>query len=176
MNTEKSRWLKPVFIFLFGAVLTLSLSACGGKAVTPTTYVPPTSINNTPLAVTHAAPNLPGSAPIPACLDNLYYLEDLTIPDGSLVAPGSSLDKQWLVENNGTCNWDEHYLLRLVAGSALAAPSEQALYPARAGAQAVIRILFTAPAEPGTYRSAWQAYNPQGIQFGDPIFIEIVVP
>ncbi len=175
MDTERRGWLKSVSIFLFGAAWTLSLSACSGKAGTPTAYVPPTSINNTPPAITQAVPNLPGSKLAPACLDNLYYLEDLTIPDGSLVAPGSSLDKQWLVENSGTCNWDEHYRLRLVAGSALAAPSEQALYPARAGTQAVIRILFTAPAEPGTYRSAWQAYDPQGQPFGDPIFIEVVV-
>ena len=37
-------------------------------------------------------------------------------------------------------------------------------------------ILFIAPEEPGTYRSAWQARDPQGNLFGDPIFIEIVVP
>jgi len=65
--------------------------------------------------------------------------------------------------------------LRLIAGEALGAPTEQALYPARAGAQATLRILFRAPSEPGTYHSAWQAYNPQGEAFGDPIYIEIVV-
>jgi hypothetical protein len=108
-------------------------------------------------------------------LDNLIYLQDLTIPDDSSVLPGSMLDKQWLVENNGTCNWDRYYRLRLIAGPDLGAPSEQALYPARSGSQAVIRILFTAPAESGTYRSAWQAYDPQGKTFGDLIFIQIVV-
>jgi len=111
----------------------------------------------------------------PQCVDNLYYLQDLTIPDGSQVAPGSTLDKQWLVENNGTCNWDHAYRLRLIAGPDLGAPVEQALYPARSGTQAVIRIQFAAPSEAGTYRSAWQAYDPQGVPFGDPIFIEITV-
>jgi hypothetical protein len=56
------------------------------------------------------------------------------------------------------------------------AVQEQALYPARAGTNAVIQILFQAPAESGTYRSAWQAYNPDGQPFGDPIFIDIAVP
>ncbi len=27
----------------------------------------------------------------------------------------------------------------------------------------------------GTYRSAWQAYDPDGLPFGDPFFIEIEV-
>ncbi len=31
----------------------------------------------------------------------------------------------------------------------------------------MIRIIFTAPADPGTYRSAWQAYNPKGEPFGE---------
>jgi hypothetical protein len=35
--------------------------------------------------------------------------------------------------------------------------------------------VFKAPSEPGSYRSAWQAYNPQGEPFGDPFFIDFVV-
>jgi hypothetical protein len=60
-------------------------------------------------------------------------------------------------------------------GNALGAVEEQALYPARAGTQAVIRILFQAPDEPGVYRSAWEAVDPEGNAFGDPIYIEIQV-
>jgi hypothetical protein len=91
------------------------------------------------------------------------------------VNPGESLDKRWLVENSGSCNWDASYALQLVAGPELDVPETQALYPARSGSTATIRIIFTAPSEPSTYRSAWQAYNPQGEAFGDPIFIEVTV-
>jgi hypothetical protein len=38
-----------------------------------------------------------------------------------------------------------------------------------------LRITFTAPAVEGTYESAWQAYGPDGVAFGDPIYIKIVV-
>ena len=61
------------------------------------------------------------------------------------------------------------------AGLPLGAPESMPLYPARAGTTATIRVLFTAPQEPGTYRSAWQAYDALGDPFGDPIFIEIQV-
>jgi hypothetical protein len=97
------------------------------------------------------------------------------VPDGTIVAPGEVIDKQWQVENSGTCNWNERYRLRRISGPALGAPDEQALYPARGGTQAVIRIQLVAPPDPGTYRSAWQAYNPQGEPFGDPIYVEILV-
>lgn len=169
-------WVKRFKFASFYIYLGLILSACGGKEnVTPAAYILPTPASAPPTASQPAVVYNPPAAPAPQCDDNLYYLQDLTIPDGSQVAPGSTLDKQWLVENNGTCNWDHAYRLRLIAGPDLSAPVEQALYPARSGTQAIIRILFTAPAEAGTYRSAWQAYDPQGIPFGDPIFIEIAV-
>jgi hypothetical protein len=105
----------------------------------------------------------------------LAFLEDITIPDGTVVSPGEVLDKRWLVENNGSCNWNAGFGLQLIAGPEMGAHSEQALFPARSGSQAEIAIVFTAPVEPGSYRSAWQAQDAQGVLFGDPIFIEIVV-
>lgn len=57
----------------------------------------------------------------------------------------------------------------------MGANAEQPLYPARAGVQAVLRIIFTAPATAGAYESAWQAVDPDGNFFGDLIFIKIVV-
>jgi hypothetical protein len=119
----------------------------------------------------------PGSIITPTvdCTDQLQWLFDLSIPDGSQVAPGSILEKQWQVKNNGTCNWDETYTVRLTAGVDMGAPSPQLLVPARGESEGVIQIQFTAPTEQGRYRSAWQAYNPSGLPFGDPIFIEIVV-
>ena len=167
---------------LFAALI---LSACGARRA-PTPYVPPTIAPTSPLRVpaNQAQANLATEAvdlestepnPTPECVPNLTFLEDLTVPDGSLVKPGSTLDKRWRVENSGTCNWDEKYRLKLIAGPEMGAKPEQALYPARSGTQAVLRIIFTAPEEPGPYRSAWQAYGPGGQPFGDPFFIEIMV-
>jgi hypothetical protein len=111
------------------------------------------------------------------CSNLLAYIKDLTIPDGSMFSPGESIDKRWQVENQGTCNWNSRYSLRLTGGDPMGASTEQSLYPALAGNQAVIRINFKAPAEGGKYRSSWQAYSPDSKAFGDPIFIEIdVIP
>ncbi len=118
-------------------------------------------------------PSVPTSTPV--CTDNLVFINDVTIPDGTVVAPGSTADKQWLVQNSGDCNWDKRYRLRLISGDALGASAEQALYPARAGTQATLRILFTAPQAPGDYVSEWQAFDANGVPFGESFFIKIEV-
>lgn len=171
--------------FLLLGLLVLVLAACSGASgpdqnnIQGEVYIPPTpAVTNTPpVALPSATPlaEVFRPSPTPACLDNLTYLEDLSIPDGTQVAPGESLDKRWLVENTGSCNWDAGYSLRLVAGLDLGVSETQALYPARSGSSATIRMIFTAPGEPNTYRSAWQAFDPQGEAFGDPIFIEVNV-
>jgi hypothetical protein len=109
------------------------------------------------------------------CVNNLTFLEDLTIPDNMFASFGLALDKQWLVENSGTCNWNSAYRLRNIGGAALGAPQEIALYPARAGTRATLRILFTAPFAEGVYESAWQAIDANGNPFGDPIYIRVTV-
>jgi hypothetical protein len=109
------------------------------------------------------------------CSDNLTFIQDLTIPDNSFITLGSTIDKQWLVENSGTCNWNAGYRLRHIGGAILDAPEEFALYPARAGTQATVQIFFIAPFTDGVYESAWQAHDPDGSAFGDPIYIRIVV-
>ena len=116
----------------------------------------------------------PSPSPTPPCTDGLAFIEDLTIPDGTIVTPGASLEKQWRVQNNGSCNWDVRYRLKFVGGLEMGA-SEQALYPARAGTQATLRIIFAAPATPGNYTTAWQAFGPEGEPFGDAIYMEITV-
>ncbi|MCS6907515.1 MAG: NBR1-Ig-like domain-containing protein [Anaerolineales bacterium] len=108
-------------------------------------------------------------------MNSLRFLSDVTIPDGSEVERSAILDKVWEVENSGTCNWDERYRLKLIGGSELGAKPEQALYPARSGTKFQIHIRFTAPQEPGRVRSVWQAFDPEGRPFGDPIYMEIVV-
>lgn len=169
------------------AWLAFALAACqssggaGSRSQQPKTpyFVPPTQVDGSILATQAAAENSPAPKNLPTatvqCVDNLAFKNDITIPDGTVVAPDSTLDKRWGVENNGNCNWSQGYRVRLIAGQELGAAKEQALYPARSGSLAVIRIVFKAPREPGAYRSAWQAFTPQGEPFGDPFFIDIKV-
>jgi hypothetical protein len=169
----------PFLIVLF----SLALSGCSsipdplsdrqGIVYVPPTPILPTALPPTPLPTESPVETAASAAPI--CKNSLRYLADITIPDGTVVEPGQILDKRWEIENNGTCNWDEQYSLQLIAGPALNANESFALYPARSASSMIIQIIFTAPDEPGSYRSAWQAFTPEGETFGDPIFIEILI-
>jgi hypothetical protein len=180
----KGSWSKISMVIAITTVLAAcgSLQLPGGQSSSaptedtifrpPTIAAPPPAPPTPTVQPTNLPPQVTST---PACTNNLSYVKDLTIPDGSSVEPKSTLDKRWLVKNSGSCNWNDHYQLRLTSGQDLGAPHEQDLYPARGGAQATIRILFTAPEASGTYRSGWQAFGPDGQPFGDPIFIEIMV-
>jgi hypothetical protein len=173
---------------LLAVVLTLFfLSACS-PAPTPTPFRPPTiqAPLIEPTFIIHPTQEIVviQSTPLPTivptanpenCDNNLTFVEDLTVPDNMFTTFGLALDKQWLVQNSGTCNWNSGYRLKYIGGAELGAPEEIALYPAKAGAQATIQILFTAPFTEGSYESAWQATDPNGTSFGDPIYIRIAV-
>jgi hypothetical protein len=161
MNTKKRFKSSSTLLVI---LLTLFLLSACVPTPAPTPFIPPKAAT-------------PTSSPTatPPCTDSLAFVNDITIPDGTVVSPGERVDKGWLVQNNGSCNWDSRYRLRFVGGLEMGAVAEQALYPARAGTQAAIQIIFTAPSEPGTYTTAWQAINPDNEAFGDAVFMEIVV-
>ncbi|NPA92366.1 MAG: hypothetical protein GXO56_01625 [Chloroflexi bacterium] len=167
---------------LWWALLLLALAGCGGhRAATEVpaavAFVPPTeAAGGAAVAPTPTpSPVPPTAAAARTCTNMLTFVEDETIPDGTVVKPGQKLDKRWRVKNAGTCNWDGRYRLKHVAGQALGAPEEMALFPARAGTEVTLRIVFTAPEKPGQYFSTWQAFDPQGQPFGDPVYMQIVV-
>jgi hypothetical protein len=179
---DKTTCRRFTFGLLFLIILTLLLAGCSGRVPglpggndSPVFHPPTLPPVTVTLPATPAATQTPHPTPTPPCKNDLKFQEDLTIPDGTEVTPGQQLDKRWQVLNSGTCNWDEKYRVKLLAGPEMGAAKEQALYPARSGTQAVLRMLFTAPSEPGTYRSAWQAYTAEGEPFGEVFFVEVVV-
>jgi len=173
-------------------LLAFLLAGCG-RATEVAPYIPPSPVAPTPTSsgvditlaplpplVAESETETPTPdellpSPTPPCVPSLKYVQDVTVPDDTVVAPGSTVDKKWLVQNDGGCDWDSHYRLKLSDGIEMGLPTEQALYPARAGTQAVIEMMFTAPADPGTYRSAWRPFAPDGTEFGDTIYMEIIV-
>jgi hypothetical protein len=168
-------------------LLALSFASACSPLATSTPFVPPTSlaplIEPTLIIVPTPTTNKIQIIQLPTiiptldqtnCENDLTFIEDITIPDNSFIPFGQVINKQWRVENRGTCNWTASYRLIHISGGELGAPEEIALYPARAGTQIVIEITFTAPYAEGIYESAWQAFDPNGLPFGDPIYMRII--
>jgi Ig-like domain from next to BRCA1 gene len=121
------------------------------------------------------ATGTPSPTPGGPCTNNLHFIADVTVPDGTQYLPGQPIDKQWRVKNTGTCDWGADYRLVLVSGNAMGAPSEVALYPAKGGSAAVLELNMIAPPDPGTYTGRWQARSPSAKLFGDRVFVTINV-
>jgi hypothetical protein len=179
MIAVKLRGISTDIRLVAGLILaTVMLNGCrtGVEYATPTAeplFIPPTANPADSYQV------LTPESPLPTrqadCQDQLQFVDDLTVPDGSEVAPGERITKRWLVVNQGSCSWDQTYSLQLISGLALGAETRQQLYPARQGTEFVLEIIFTAPESPGRYNSWWQAYDPDGGRFGDPVYVEIAV-
>lgn len=181
--------IKNRFTLNFNLILLLIIfltSSCSPQPE-PTPFRPPTSIPSTQIistatpvptifSITETPTQQIFSTPTESiCTNVLSFLDDVTVEDGTSFLPNTQIDKQWLIKNDGTCDWDSTYKLKWVGGDPMGANTEQPLYPARANTQVTLRILFTAPSEVGEYESAWQAVDPDGNFFGDLVFIKIVV-
>lgn len=114
-----------------------------------------------------------------SCNNNVFE-GDVTIPDGSVLAPGSDFQKVWKIRNSGTCKWDEGYSLVYIGGS------NPDLDPYNfdfkkssdfvAGGEAVnIGINLTAPCTPGLYEGHWRMRNDQGYYFGTILSVYVEV-
>jgi hypothetical protein len=121
-----------------------------------------------------ATPILPTDTPAP-CVNNAAFVADLTIPDNTEVVPGAPIDKRWEVQNIGTCDWNSNYRVAFFEGNQMGAAGEHALYPARAGNNAMVQINMIAPDVPGNYTGRWQLRDPGGRPFGSVLYIIITV-
>ena len=118
----------PIFTQIASTALALQTqTALAMPTATSTPQVSPTpKTTNTPLIT---ATPLPGTASAPApgsatplsvktplataqaSCDNMAYVADVTIPDGSVAAAGETMKKTWTVKNLGPCSWNQDYKL-----------------------------------------------------------------
>lgn len=107
---------------------------------------------------------------------------DLTIPDGTQIVAGEKFTKTWRLVNSGSCKWTRVYKLVFYSQNPLGATYEQFLPGEVLPGYAVdLSVEFTAPLQPGTYRSNWMLQAPDGTLFGlgmnadTPFYVSIVV-
>jgi hypothetical protein len=135
--------------------------ARSGVVITPTvTGTPPTPTpTNTPGPVTVTVP--------PSACDRAQFVKDVTIPDGTVMAPGSTFTKTWRLKNVGTCAWSTSYQLVYFSGEQMGAATSAAFPQNVAVGQTVdVSINMTAPSAAGSYRGFWMFKNANGALFG----------
>jgi hypothetical protein len=120
-----------------------------------------------------ATPPEPTSA---ACAYDAQFVADITIPDGTELAPGDAFVKTWQVRNSGACDWGAGFELAFAGGEALGGPSSVSVSPTLAGESLTLSVSLTAPLAHGDYLGRWELRTPQGEAFGDEVFVQIAVP
>jgi large repetitive protein len=159
--------------------VNLDLSSLAGQSVNFILYVADVSGHGTPSGDRAAwvGPKITGSSsipnpPIPPSLtcDKGAFVGDVTIPDGSVVAPGATFTKTWRIRNVGSCTWTTDYALIFAFGNQMGAPGAvnlpSGVAPVVPGATADFSVNLVAPSTPGHYRSYWRFRNASGVQFG----------
>jgi hypothetical protein len=144
------------------AAVAQAPTATGTPTGTPTGTLTGTA---TRMATGTATPLPSNTATSLPCVPNAVFAADVTIPNGSPMAPGTPFVKTWRVKNSGNCTWDNSYAIVFVGGIAMG-PGTAPVPFAGPGAVVDISLPMTAPAAPGTYSGIWRLRAPSGALFG----------
>jgi hypothetical protein len=109
-----------------------------------------------------------------AC-DGSAYVSDVTISDGTVVAPGANFTKTWRIQNTGTCTWNSNYSIIFSSGERMSGTTttiDQSVAPDETGD---ISVELTAPDTDGTYTGYWILSNNSGTAFGNYVYVQIIV-
>ncbi len=99
----------------------------------------------------------------------------MTIPDGTVLAPGEEFVKTWKLENTGNCAWDPNYSPVLTGGYGMDASSTAMDQLVKSDRKADISVSLVAPDADGTYYGYWSLADDVGNTFGATVYVEIVV-
>ncbi len=153
-------------------VFLLTPSATPTPTPTETATPEPATPTIDPLMVT---PTKTKTLPVGVTGDNAAYDNDITIPDYSIIKPGTTFDKTWSIRNNGTTTWTKEYQLIYLEG-----PQPAVLYvklnkEVAPGELVQVTVRFTAPTTLGTYTGWWRMYSANGLLFGEPLSLIFTV-
>lgn len=104
---------------------------------------------------------------VSTCTNQAEFIDDITIPDGSKVAPGERFTKTWRLRNTGTCAWTTGY--KVVSIGKFRMGGDQFAYlprTVRPGETVDVSIVQSAPVYIGDYASEYKLEDEKGNQFG----------
>ncbi|MBN1452212.1 MAG: hypothetical protein JW963_14450 [Anaerolineales bacterium] len=122
--------------------------------VLPSTITPATTTTGT------VAPTLAVTAPAD-CKVQAVLLEDVTIPDDTLVNAGATFTKTWRFKNTGTCHWTG-YTINFLTGDRMNAPDSAPIPDTLAGSTVDVSLDLTAPTANGSYSGYFTLKDAEG--------------
>jgi next-to-BRCA1 protein 1 len=103
------------------------------------------------------------------------FVEDVTVPDGTVSPPSLDFVKIWRIRNEGKSAWPEGTRLVFVGGDNLS-PQESIVVPSALPGQEVdVAVDMKSPANPGRYISYWRLAQSDGSRFGQRVWVDLLV-
>ena len=150
------------------AVSLATLDAAATQTLIPThTLVPAGTWTAVPTIDRTRPPSQSATPDLPCDQAAAGHPIDVTIPDGTVMAPGESFSKTWRLENAGTCTWTRQYAVVFFSGNSLNAFQTHNLrQEVEPGSVIDVTVDMEAPVATGVYQSNWMLSNEDGVLFG----------
>jgi hypothetical protein len=111
------------------------------------------------------------------------FVQDVTMPDGTQIAPYAAFHKTWRVRNDGSLDWPEGCNLVTAGGDDLLDPKVDdfskkfrlPIQPTVSGEEVDITVELHAPGTNGRYVEYFRLQDPQGGLFGQRLWSDIRV-
>jgi len=94
------------------------------------------------------------------------FVADVTVPDGTTLAPGATFTKTWRLENIGNCTWTTSNALVFSSGSAMGGSAVNFPSNVAPGQTVDLSVNLTAPTTSGQYIGYWKLRDGSGNLFG----------
>ena len=142
-------------------------------SATPTIWASPTFIPSTPTSQSVGSYSSSYSTAY-GCY-NAVYVNDVTIADGTVLAPGEEFVKTWKFQNTGSCDWSEDFWITFSSGEDMDGEDTEIDEDVTAGDTASISVSLVAPDDEGTYTGYWKLATEDGTVFGETVYVLLVV-
>src|SRR5271157_1768634 len=114
------------------------------------------------------------SSPTSSCY-GLLFINDVSIPDDTKMAPGQQFTKTWLVQNTGGCPWQPGFKWTLISGNPMGGSTVTLSQSVAPGAQYQISVPMIAPNASGESIGNWRMSDANGNFFGQPVWVKVMV-
>lgn len=155
-----------------GEVQTAAVGTFASGLTQTVEAIPSATSTGTP-APTETASATDSVSTTPTCA-RLIFVKDVTIPDNTKMTPGQSFTKTWLVENNGTCAWQNDFQFSWFGGDSMSGQALTLNQTVGPGQRIELSVPMIAPTgRTGILQSTWRMSDADGHYFGDALTVVI---
>ncbi|WP_370940354.1 NBR1-Ig-like domain-containing protein [Amycolatopsis sp. cg13] len=113
--------------------------------------------------------------------DNSEFVGDVTVPDGTVIHVGETVQKVWELKNTGSVAWHQRYLQRMdlpPAPGSCRTPDRVLIGDTPPGDHVMVSVPLTASPAPGRCWIGWKMVDAKGAEFFStrrPVYVLVTV-